>query len=51
MGLLVKKWNPPGTSFDPSGSQPGNQGGVNFIVAGETNDEKEYTDTQFQFCN
>ena len=32
MGVLVKKENPPGTSFDPSGSQSGNQGGVNFIL-------------------
>ena len=31
MGVLVKKENPLGTSFDPSGSQSENQGGVNFI--------------------
>ena len=49
MGVLVKKENPLGTSFDPSGSQSGNQGGVNFIIANETNGEKENTDTQFQF--
>ena len=41
MGVLVKKQNPPGTSFDPSGSQSGNPGGVNFIIVDETNDEKE----------
>ena len=50
MGVLVKK-KPPGTSFDPSGSQLRNQGGVNFIIAEETNDEKENADTQFQFSN
>ena len=33
MGVLVKIENPPGTSFDPSGSQSGNQGGVNFMIA------------------
>ena len=51
MVVLVKKENPPGTSFDPSGSQLGNQGGVNFIIADETNDEKENIDTQFRFSN
>ena len=51
MGVLVKKENPPGTSFDPSGSQSGNQGGVNFIISEETNDEKENKDTQFRFSN
>ena len=30
---LVLKENPPGTSFDPSGSQSGNRIGVNFIIA------------------
>ena len=50
MGVLVKKENPPGTSFDPSGSQSGTQGGVNFIIAEETNDRKK-TDTQFRFSN
>ena len=30
------KENPPRTSFDPSGSQSGNQGGVNFIILTET---------------
>ena len=45
MGVLVKKENPPRTSFDPSGYQSGNQGGVNFIIADETNDEKENKDT------
>ena len=34
------KEKPPRTSFDPSGSQSGNQGGVNFIMANETIDEK-----------
>ena len=51
IGVLVKKENPLGTSFDPSGSQSGNQGGVNFIIADETIDGKENTDTQFQFYN
>ena len=51
MDVLVKKKNPPGTSFGPSGSQLGNQGGVNFIIAEETNDRKENTDTQFRFSN
>ena len=40
MGVLVKKENPLGTSFDPSGSQLGNQGGVNFIKTKEIVDEK-----------
>ena len=31
--MFLLKENPPGTSFDPSGSQSGNQGGVNFIIA------------------
>ena len=35
-GVLVKKENPPGTSFDPGGSQSWNQGGVNFIMLNET---------------
>ena len=51
MGVLVKKENPPGTSFDPSGYKSWNQGGVYFIIADETNDEKENTDTQFWFSN
>ena len=51
MGVLVKKENPLGTYFDPSGYQSGNQGGVNFIIAEEKNDEKENTDTQFRFSN
>ena len=38
--FLLKK-NPLRTSFDPSGSQSGNQGRVNFIVADETNDERK----------
>ena len=49
MFLLKKK--PPGTSFDPSGSQSGNQGEVNFIIADETVDEKENKDTQCRFSN
>ena len=40
IGVLVKKENPLGTSFDPSGSQSRNQGGVNFIIANETVNEK-----------
>ena len=51
MGVLVKKENPLGTSFDPSGSQSGNQGGVNFIKTEETVDEKENQDTQCRFPN
>ena len=31
--MLLLKENPPGTSFDPSGSQSGNRVGVNFIIA------------------
>ena len=34
--MFLFKENPPGTSFDPSGSQSGNRGGVNFII-----DEKQ----------
>ena len=49
--MFLLKENPPGTSFDPSGSQLGNQGGVNFITREEKNDEKENTDTQFRFSN
>ena len=41
MGVLVKKENPSGTSFDPSGSQSRNQGGVNFIKTEEIVDEKK----------
>ena len=33
IGVLVKNKNPPETSFDPSGSQSGNQEGVNIIIA------------------
>ena len=51
MGVLVKKENPPGTSFDPSGSQSGNQGGVNFIIDDETIEEKENKYTQCWFSN
>ena len=52
MGVLVKKKeNPPGTSLDPSGSQSGNQGGVNFIKTEEIVDEKENQDTQCGFSN
>ena len=51
MGVLVKKENPPGTSFDPSGSQSGNQRGVNFIKTKEIVDEKENQDTQCRFSN
>ena len=50
-GVPVKKENPPGTSFDPSGSQSGNQGGVNFIMANKTIDEKGIKDTQHWFSN
>ena len=39
--MFLLKENLRGTSFDPSGSQSGNQGGVNFIIANETIDEKE----------
>ena len=51
MGVLVKKENPPGTSFDPSGSQSGNQGEFNFIMTNETIDEKGIKDTQHRFSN
>ena len=37
--FLLKKKNPPGTSFGPSGPQSGNQGGVYFIMVIETNDD------------
>ena len=46
MGVLVKKENPPGTSFDPSGSQSKNQGGFNFIIAEKQMIENKI-DTQF----
>ena len=39
MDILVKKENPPGTSFGPSGPQSGNQGGVDFTMGTETNDD------------
>ena len=39
--MFLLKRKPLGTSFNPSGSQSGNQGGVNFIIAEETNDRKE----------
>ena len=50
MGVLVKKKNPPGTSFDPSGYQLRNQGGINFIIS-EKQMTKKKTNTQFQFSN
>ena len=46
LGVLVKRENPPGTSFDPSGSQSGNKGGVNFIIFEKQMIENK-TDTQF----
>ena len=49
--MFLLKRKPPGTSFDPSGSQSGNQGGVNFTMANETIDEKGIKDTQFWFSN
>ena len=49
--MFLLKRNPLGTSFAPSGPQSGNQGGVNFIMANETNDEKEIKDTQRRFAN
>ena len=39
--MFLLKRKPSGTSLDPSGSQSGNQGGVNFIVANKTIDENE----------
>ena len=39
--MFLLKENPPGTSFDPSGSQSGNQGGVNFIMLTETKDDSK----------
>ena len=51
MDVLVKKENPLGTSFGPSGPQSGNQGGVNFIKTKETIDEKENQYTQCQFSD
>ena len=50
MDVLVKKENPPETSFDPSGSQSGNKGGVNFIISEKQMTEKK-TNTQFRFSN
>ena len=41
MDVLVKKENPPGTSFGPSGPQSGNQGGVDFIMVTKTNDDRK----------
>ena len=49
--MFLLKENPLGTSFDPSGSQLGNQGGDNFIIADETIDEKGIKYTQCQFSN
>ena len=46
MGVLVKKENPPGTSFDPSESQLGNQRGDNFIIYEKKMIENKI-DTQF----
>ena len=40
-----------GPSFNPSGSQSRNKGGVNFIMANETIDEKGIKDTQQRFSN
>ena len=39
--MFLLKEKPPRTSFDPSGSKSRSQGGVNFIIANETIDEKE----------
>ena len=41
MDVLVKKENPLGTSFGPSGPQSRNQGGVDFIMVTETNDDSK----------
>ena len=41
MDVLVKKENPPGTSFGPSGPQLGNQGGVDFIMVTKTKDDRK----------
>ena len=49
--MFLSKENPLGTSFDPGGSQSGNQGGVNFIMANETIDEKGIKDTHRRFSN
>ena len=42
MDVLVKKENPPETSFGPSGPQSGNQGGVDFIIVTEKNDDRKW---------
>ena len=44
------KEKPPRTSFDPSGSQSGNRGGVKFEVA-DNQMMKNKTTTQFWFLN
>ena len=40
--MFLLKENPPGTSFDPSGSQLGNQGWVNFIMLTKTKDDSKW---------
>ena len=45
MGSCLKE-KPPRTSFDPSGSQSGNRGGVDFIIVEKQMIEKK-TDAQF----
>ena len=37
--MFLLKENPPGTSFNPSGSQSGNKGGINFIILTKTKDD------------
>ena len=50
-GVLVKKKNPLGTSFGPSGPQSGNQGGVYFIMIIKIINENGIRDTQHRFSN
>ena len=46
--MFLLKENPLGTSFDPSGSQSGNQGGVNFIMLIETKDDSKWNNKDEQ---
>ena len=45
--FLLKKENPQGTSFGPSGPQLRNQGGVDFIMTNKSINENGIKDTQF----
>ena len=48
---FLRKKNPPGTSFGPSGPQSGNQGGFDFIMIIKTINENGIRGTQHWFSN